>query len=200
MPTAHQYEMHPLTEVFPPMEPHQFEALKADIAAHGLREPIALWQNRIIDGRHRYRACAELGVTPDYQFLDDDADPVAYVLAQNRARAYLTTSQRAMAAAHLSIHSPVGARPPTASGEHYIVTVDQAATVFAVSSRTVKDARKIIEYGDADMIRRCSLPASAPRSERLTVSRAARTIKLRLSQSGTHGSGITGEQPDADAA
>ena len=51
-------------QVMPNMPPEQFEALKADIAERGVLVPIDVdEQGHILDGHHRYRACAELGLT-----------------------------------------------------------------------------------------------------------------------------------------
>lgn len=54
-----------------------FEELKNDISLKGQLVPILLRDGKIIDGRHRYRACDELGLTVDYRELglisDDEA-------------------------------------------------------------------------------------------------------------------------------
>src|SRR6266581_493235 len=51
------YSFHPLAEVFPLLEGHEFQALMDDIAAHGVREAVWLYDEQILDGRNRYRAC-----------------------------------------------------------------------------------------------------------------------------------------------
>jgi hypothetical protein len=58
---------HPLARIFPPLDPAEFEALKADIRAHGLREPIMVFENKILDGIHRYKACLAVGVAPRFR-------------------------------------------------------------------------------------------------------------------------------------
>jgi len=59
----------------------------ADIKAHGLREPIRLWDGAIIDGRNRYKAQIA-GVEPIFKglnFRGGESDALAYVLNRNLA-------------------------------------------------------------------------------------------------------------------
>ena len=99
-----EYMIHPVAELFPAMSATEFAKLKADIAANGLRQPIIIWQEQIIDGRHRYAALKELGKWSAFyeRELDDDADPIAYAISTNLTRLHLTESQRAMVAAELA--------------------------------------------------------------------------------------------------
>jgi len=53
---------------------------------------------RIIDGRHRYRACREAGVNPQYQIWDGKGSLFQFVVSQNVLRRHLTPAQKAVAA------------------------------------------------------------------------------------------------------
>jgi ParB-like chromosome segregation protein Spo0J len=44
------------------MQPGDYIELTKDIELHGLGEPVWTYEGKILDGRHRARACAELGV------------------------------------------------------------------------------------------------------------------------------------------
>ena len=59
-----KYTFSPLVFIFPPMGPAEFAALVASIRERGLRDPIVVWREQIIDGRHRYLACIKAGVEP----------------------------------------------------------------------------------------------------------------------------------------
>ncbi|MCP4542285.1 MAG: hypothetical protein GY832_34620 [Chloroflexi bacterium] len=89
-------EFHEIANVFPLMQGEEYVALKADVKAHGLREPIWLHPNgRIIDGRNRYRACPEIGVTPRFRTWDSQGSLVAFVVSLNPHRRHLSSGQRA---------------------------------------------------------------------------------------------------------
>lgn len=94
-------EFHPLSQIFPLIEGAEFDDLVADIATHGIREPIWLYEGQIIDGRNRYRASAVAGADcPVREYLGDD--PAAFVISLNLKRRHLNESQRAMVAARLA--------------------------------------------------------------------------------------------------
>jgi ParB-like chromosome segregation protein Spo0J len=83
---------HPLANIFPLIEGAEFDALVADIAANGLSEAIVLHEDKILDGRNRYRACLKAGVqhrAMPYR----GKDPLAYVVSKNSARARLRVSE-----------------------------------------------------------------------------------------------------------
>lgn len=90
---------HDVANIFPLMSGEEFEALKADIAQHGLRESIWLHPDgSIIDGRNRHRACIETGTPPRFRKWDGNGSLVAFVVSMNLHRRHLTSGQRAMAA------------------------------------------------------------------------------------------------------
>jgi len=69
-------------------------ALAADIAGHGLQEPIVTYEGKILDGRNRYVACFMQDIEPEYTEYGGD-DPLGYVISLNLHRRHLTSSQRA---------------------------------------------------------------------------------------------------------
>ena len=53
---------HLVAMLFPELSAADYLALKEDIRQHGVKVPILVHGGQILDGRHRYRACRELGI------------------------------------------------------------------------------------------------------------------------------------------
>lgn len=101
---AAKLRVHPVASLFPAMTDLEFYELKEDIRLHGLKVPILLSKDgRIVDGRHRYKACNELGITPSFtkSKFDDDATLAVDVVSMNLKRRHLTDSQLGMVGARL---------------------------------------------------------------------------------------------------
>ena len=79
-------QFHSVANIFPMMSAEEFAALKADIQTNGLREPIWLHDNQIIDGRNRYNACEAVGVEPRFREWDGKGSLVAFVVSLNLVR------------------------------------------------------------------------------------------------------------------
>jgi hypothetical protein len=101
MTTPAPLNFHPLANLFPFLEGAEFNELVADIREHGLREPIVVYEGKILDGRNRYRACCVVGIDPTFAVYQG-GNPVAYVISLNLRRRHLSESQRAMVAAKLA--------------------------------------------------------------------------------------------------
>jgi len=138
-------EIHPLCGLFPLMSSAELAALKADIAAHGLREPITLHEGAIVDGRNRYRACEELGIVPRFEQWDGKGELLDFILSRNLHRRHLNESQRALVAARIA-NMRQGARTdlePSANLPE-VVSQSKAADLLNVSERSLRNAKVIL--------------------------------------------------------
>jgi N6-adenosine-specific RNA methylase IME4/ParB-like chromosome segregation protein Spo0J len=100
MPLTKHPQFHPLADLIPSMTDEEYRGLVEDIRANGLIEPIFLYEGKILDGRHRYRACLELGIEPRFEEYQDN-NPVSFVVSKNLKRRHLTESQKAVLAVEL---------------------------------------------------------------------------------------------------
>jgi len=130
----YKYSIHPLAEKMPPMSEQEFSALVDDIAENGLLEPITLYQGMVLEGRHRYKACIQLG----YKFKETNfvalatGDPLAYVVSKNIMRRHLTAEQKR------ELIKALLEEKPNASSR-------MIARLARVSHHTVEDVRQEVE-------------------------------------------------------
>ncbi len=97
-PDWRSWGVHPIAFLMPSMTEEEYRGLRDDIAANGQRDPIERFEGKILDGRHRHRACVDLDIKPDYVNLPASTNPVTYVISKNLHRRHLTVSQRAVIA------------------------------------------------------------------------------------------------------
>ena len=88
-------EPHQFCKIFPCATERELEGMATSIRRIGLREPIVLYEGRILDGKNRYVACDMAGVEPRYVEYDMEkyGDPLQFVISQNLCRSNLNESQ-----------------------------------------------------------------------------------------------------------
>ena len=99
---AGSVEIHPIADILPPMPEPRYERLEESVAVDGQQVRGTLFQGKLLDGRHRDRACDAAGIQLRVnELIGTEADALTYVLSANQYRRELTKSQRAAVAATL---------------------------------------------------------------------------------------------------
>jgi N6-adenosine-specific RNA methylase IME4 len=155
-------EIHPAAGIFPDLSNDEIRALAMDIAHRGQIEPIVTHEGKILDGRHRFRACEMAGIKPRFVEWDGrGGDPWLFVASMNLHRRHLTTSQRAMCAERLKAgyEDEAKARQGTRTdisanwreGEGRKASED-AARALNVSPRSVERATRVMRDGTPELV------------------------------------------------
>jgi len=141
------YEFHPLANIFPLIEGQAYQDLMADILNYGVREPIWLYEGKILDGRNRYRAATAMRVEFETSEYTGD-NPVAFVVSLNLHRRHLNESQRSMVGAKLA-----NIKDGEFAGNQHVASANlptphisqsDAAEMLNVSTRMVTAATKVL--------------------------------------------------------
>jgi len=142
-----EHEFHPLADLFPLLGEAELNELADDILEHGQREPIWLYDGKILDGRNRYRACLLKGVNP-HVMETRVADPAAFVASMNLHRRHLSEEQRGMIAARLATMKQ-GDNQHTPNGG---TSRAKAAELLKVNKRRVERSHEVLEKGVPDLV------------------------------------------------
>ena len=174
--------MHELATLFPAMSDEEYTGLKADIEMNGVHQAVAVWQGQIIDGRHRYQACNDLGIKPPLRYLPDDVDPLSFVLSANMSRRQLTPSQKVIITAQLPrlVHGSnryhLESKGIKVESDAVLYSRHQRATIAGVDVTYQDRADGIVDHGDTDVIARVRNGEISVRDAYLAV-RAAKKAK-----------------------
>lgn len=161
-------EIHEAAHLFPEMQEQEFEELKQDIGKNGQQMPILTFQNKLVDGRHRLRACMELGIVPWFEEMDaaNDAEVNSKVISLNLFRRNYEPSVRAMIAARLT-NSGVGTNQHTAGA----VSQKKVADELGISVDSVSRGKQVLKSGVPELIK-------AVEAGKIDITNAATLAKL----------------------
>jgi ParB-like chromosome segregation protein Spo0J len=151
---AAEYKPHSLTETYPEMDKPAFGELVESVRQFGIRCPVVMLNDEILDGRNRWKAARLANVeipTVQYEGNRDFNSLNAFVVSMNETRRHLTPSQRAIRAVKLTelaakTKREVGSRKPA-------LTLSEAAKIEGVSERSVDHASKVVQRGAAEVVK-----------------------------------------------
>jgi ParB-like chromosome segregation protein Spo0J len=160
-------------KMLPRMSEEEFAELKRSIETEGQHYPIIVNENlEVLDGHHRFRACTELGVEPDFEVkqFEDKLLEKKFVIEANLRRRHLNNFQLVeLAVPLMEIEKALAKKRQSMGGKNGrdmqlgLASDDsfpapelrgKAAEVVAkkagVSTRTLERGKKIIEKASED--------------------------------------------------
>jgi len=165
------------------MSPECYEAFKADIEKNGLVQPIVLHKGKVLDGRHRQKACSELDIDAHYitddELIETQGDPWAYVWSSMMRKNHSESQLSIYAAEWQGVVGPKKMGRPkkgeskksgTGAGLKSGDTRDEAAEKFGIGGRTVSKAANVLEKG-------CKQLQQAVKDGRINVTLAEKVAK-----------------------
>jgi ParB-like chromosome segregation protein Spo0J len=140
---------HPICLLIPSADEDELQDLTDDIRAHGLIDPIVLFEGMILDGRNRAAACERAGVVPHYvHFGGGREDALILVISHNLKRRHLTKQAIAdalVAAEDFNLHYTLAG--PAAKKEAAEAVADDLETpsVIKITEPKTASSRKLAQ-------------------------------------------------------
>lgn len=187
---AAKLKLHPLCEQFPEMPDDEFKEFVEDMRVNGQRDPIHCYNNVVLDGKHRLKACEILGREPEtrkwHPTAGEPEEPQirAFVLSRNFYRRQLQVGQRAIVAAEFI--TTAGPGRPRASEKNDVIQAEsgkkelgnisqlsqgEAAAAAGVSTKSVNQAAKVLDSGSKALV-------DAVKTGEVSVSDAVKVVDL----------------------
>ena len=162
--------VHPLALLIPGMTEDDEQRLRDDIKVHGVQEPLVMFEDKVLDGRHRLRiAAAEGAVVRLEQFAGTPADARSYVWSANVSRRHLSQAQLALAADRFGF---------TDAARRGSQTWSQASK--AIGGAVTPESLRRFTQGQV-----ARAPQTAARIDAGDVNRIDRAVKLAAAELGT---------------
>ena len=95
------YTAHPAATLFPLLRGADFNGLVASLKLNGMRQPVLLLGDQIVDGRNRFRAAKKAGVKIIFEQIDPNEDVCVVVMDMNIHRRDLKGNRRLFLASAL---------------------------------------------------------------------------------------------------
>ena len=181
-----QPKPHPICLLMPSADQDELQSLTDDIRAHGLFDPIVLFEKRILDGRNRAAACESAGLAPRYvEFEGTREEALMFVVSHNLKRRHLNKQAIAdtlVEAEDFNLHYELGEpaagsdikmsaqRPKTASSRELA-----KASGGVVSREMINATRKVKEKAEPEL-------REAVKRGRIGVQDAAKVADLPVDQ------------------
>ena len=158
-------------KLLPKMSEEEFAELKTSIQNEGQHYPIIVNEDlEVLDGHHRFRACTELGLEPDFEVrkFDDKLLEKKFVIEANLRRRHLNNFQLIeLAVPLLEIEKALAKKRQSKGGkngrdmqlgvasddaepEPKTKATDAVAKKVGVSTRTFERGKKIMEKASED--------------------------------------------------
>jgi hypothetical protein len=198
------YEQHPVAVHLMPggMDEPEFTAFCEDVAARGIIMPVTIYEGKVLDGWHRYRAAHKTG-TPFKTIEYTGKDPAGYIASVNVLRRKLSSLQRCLVAARLHLDHGLSQRDACrklgVSNEPVTLVLKALASKNSKMVKRIEDdsdfTRGMLkeELADAGLLRTNNTPAPAPGPN--SVFQAGQMASLP----DTNGSGEPEEEGEDDA-
>ena len=136
---------HPICLLIPSADEDELQDLTDDIRAHGLIDPIVLFEGMILDGRNRAAACERAGVAPRYvHFEGGREDALIFVVSHNIKRRHLTkqgVADALVAAEDFNLH--YGLAEPAPGKE--AADAPEADPVIKITEPKTSSSRRLAE-------------------------------------------------------
>jgi hypothetical protein len=133
---------HPYSQILPKAHGDDYNALREGVRKHGkLRYSIVVYEDMILDGNQRLRACKETGVEPKWiEFTGTDVQAMDTVWVLNFGRRNMSARERTFAASkYLLFVESKGLQSPE--------TQKVIAAKAGVSAKSVRRATRVLREG-----------------------------------------------------
>ena len=142
-----EYQQHPVALALMPggMDDTEFSAFCEDVEQRGVLMPITLYEGKVLDGWHRYRAAKRTGSAPKF-ITYEGKDPAGYIASVNVHRRKLSSLQRALVGARL--HRDYGLTQREACKKLGISNEVITLVLKAMDSKVTKLVKRIEDDGE----------------------------------------------------
>jgi len=140
---------HPICLLIPSADEDELQDLTDDIRAHGLIDPIVLFEGMILDGRNRAAACEHAGVAPRYVHFDGGReDALILVISHNLKRRHLTKQGIAdalVAAEDFNLHYMLAEPAAEEKAAEEAADGPEAQSVIKITEPKTASSRKLAQ-------------------------------------------------------